>query len=154
MPIRFRAAAFLALTCLLYPLAAPAAVTSVEITGRVDLFAGKRFGSVGSYEKITARVHYALDPNNVHNQGIVDLTRAQRNGVGAVEFWADVVVVRPKDRARGNGAVLIDIPNRGGSLSWRGSIASESEIDGWYLRQGYTLASIGGHWPAALRTHR
>jgi len=122
---------------------AGAAVTRVEVTAREDLFAGKRFGNAGSYEKITARVHYALDPANSHNRAIVDLDRAPRNDKGAVEFSADVAVLRPKEHARGNGALLVDIPNRGGSLSWRGTIANEGDIDTWYLRQGYTLASIG-----------
>ena len=131
------------LLCLLYSLAASAVVTNVEVVGREDLLGGKRFGAVGSYEKVTARVHYALDPANAHNRVIVDLDRAPRNQKGRVEFSADLVVVRPKDRSRGNGALVLDIPNRGGTLSWRGKIANESEIDSWYLRQGYTLASIG-----------
>jgi hypothetical protein len=143
MPTRFPAAGFLAALCFFRSLAATAAVARVEVTGREDLLAGKTFGAIGSYEKVTARVHYALDPKNPHNRVIVDLARAPRNGEGAVEFWADVVVVRPKDRARANGALLLDVPNRGGSLSWRGTLANESEIDAWYLRQGYTLASIG-----------
>jgi len=131
------------LLCLLYSLAASAVVTNVEVVGREDLLGGKRFGAIGSYEKVTARVHYALDPANAHNRVIVDLDRAPRNQKGRVEFSADLVVVRPKDRSRGNGALVLDIPNRGGTLSWRGKIANESEIDSWYLRQGYTLASIG-----------
>jgi hypothetical protein len=122
---------------------ASAAVARVEITGREDLFAGKRFGNAGGYEKITAKIYYALDPANPHNRVIVDLDRAPRNGKGAVEFTADVMVVRPKEHARANGALLLDIPNRGGSLSWRGTLEHQGDIDTWYLRQGYTLASIG-----------
>jgi len=145
MTTRWRAALLLAVLWLFGPLVpeAAAAVTRVDVSAREDILGGKRFGTVGSYEKITARVHYALDPANAHNRVIVDLDRAPRNDKGAVEFWADVVVLRPKERARGNGALLVDIPNRGGTLSWRGAIANESDIDSWYLRQGYTLASIG-----------
>ncbi len=107
---------------------AVAAVTHVDVTARGDLLGGKPFGTVGSYEKIVARVH---------------LDRAPRNDKGAVELWADVVVLRPKERGRGNDTLLVDVPNRGGPLSWRSTLANESEIDTWYLRQGYTLASVG-----------
>ncbi len=138
------ATGLLALLSFLIPLApeSTAAVRHVDVTARGDLLGGKRFGTVGSYEKIIARVHFALDPANAHNRVIVDLDRAPRNK-GRVELWADVVVLRPKERGRGNGALLVDLPNRGGPLSWRGTIANESEIDTWYLHQGYTLASIG-----------
>lgn len=145
MTTRGRAVALLLSLFLLPPLAPEgfAAVVRVEVTAREDLLGGKRFGPAGSYEKVAARVHFALDPSNAHNRAIVDLDRAPRNDQGAVEFLADVVVLRPKERARSNGALLIDVPNRGGSLSWRGAAASESEVDTWYLRQGYTLASVG-----------
>ncbi len=138
------ATGLLALLSFLIPLApeSTTAVRQVDVTARGDLLGGKRFGTVGSYEKIIARVHFALDPANAHNRVIVDLDRAPRNK-GRVELWADVVVLRPKERGRGNGALLVDVPNRGGPLSWRGTIANESEIDTWYLHQGYTLASIG-----------
>jgi hypothetical protein len=124
-------------------LSANAAVTRVEVVSREDLFGGKRFGDAGAYEKITARVHYALDPKNPHDRAVVDLDRAERNAQGKVEFSGDAVVLRPKDPARANGSLLIDVPNRGTSLSWHGGLASETDLDGWYLRQGYTLASVG-----------
>jgi hypothetical protein len=140
MPLRRHA---LALLCFLLAPALHAAVARVEVTSREDLFDGKRFGDAGSYEKVVARVHFAVDPKNPHNRDIVDLDHAPRDAAGAVEFTADVVVLRPKDRARANGSLLLDVPNRGGSLNWRGQIANQGEIDAWYLEQGYMLASVG-----------
>lgn len=123
--------------------AASAKVTSVEVVSREDLFGGKRYGDAGAYEKLVARVHYALDPSNPHNRAIVDLDRAERNAQGLVEFEGDAVVVRPKDRARANGSLLLDLPNRGGSLSFRNGLKAPTDVDEWILRQGYILASIG-----------
>ncbi|HEY2030815.1 MAG TPA: alpha/beta hydrolase domain-containing protein [Myxococcales bacterium] len=129
--------------------AASAKVTAVDVVSREDLFGGKRYGDAGAYEKLVARVHYALDPNNPHNRAIVDLDRAERTAQGLVEFEGDVVVVRPKDRARANGSVLLDLPNRGGSLSLRNGLKSEADVDEWILRQGYILASVG--WQFDIR---
>src|SRR5260370_39941405 len=135
MPTRWGVAGLLAVLWFFGPSVpqAAAAVTRVDVTAREDLFAGKRFGNAGSYEKITARVHYALDPANSHNRAIVDSDRAPRNDKGAVEFWADVVVLRPKERARGNGALLVDIPNRAGPPSWRGAPAAQAAHTTPYL---------------------
>src|SRR4051794_30461533 len=103
------AVALLALFWFLPPLVreAAAAVTHVEVTAREELFGGKSFGTVGKYEKIVAKVYFALDPTNPHNLVIVDLDRAPRNDKGAVELSADVVVLRPKERGRANGALLV-----------------------------------------------
>src|SRR5205085_4172691 len=90
-----------------------------------------------------------------HNRQIVDLDKAERNAQGEVEFSADFYVLRPKDPAKGNGALLLEISNRGGKgiLSivngGRGSPdpATEAELgDGFLLNQGYTVAWVGWQW--------
>src|SRR5262249_56311712 len=85
---------------------AQAGVTRIEIISRADLLNGKEFGLAGAYEKIIAKVYFAVDPNNPHNKIIVDLGRAQRNEQGLVEFSADLYILRPKDLNRGHGAAL------------------------------------------------
>lgn len=127
---------------------AEARVVRVVVTTREDLLGGKRFGATGSYEKITARVHFALDPSNPHNRAVVDLDRAPKNAKQEVEFEADLLVLRPMEPSRANGALLIDVPNRGGRLTSRDAIAAEGDVDTWYLRQGYTVASIGWQFDA------
>lgn len=42
--------------------AAGAHVTRVEIISRADIQDGKSFGLAGPYEKIIARVYFAVDP--------------------------------------------------------------------------------------------
>jgi len=90
-----------------------------------------------------------VDPGNLHNRQIVDIDKAPRNAQGEVEFSADVYLYKPKDMAKGNGAVLFEVSNRGGRGILRlvdgGSSADPNgEIgDGFLLRQGYTVAWLG-----------
>jgi Alpha/beta hydrolase domain len=121
-----------------------ARVVRVEITSRSDIQDGKPFGAVGVYERIVGRVFFAVDPANLHNRQIVDLDKAPRNAQGEVEFSADLYLLKPKDMAKGNQAVLFEVSNRGG----RGIVflanGREGEFgDGFLMRQGYTVAWVG-----------
>ena len=60
-------------------------------------------------------MHFALDPNNPANKAIVDLDRAPRNAQGLVEFSSDLRIVRPKDPAKRNGTMIMEVVNRGHS---------------------------------------
>jgi len=123
---------------------AQARVVRVEITSRTDLQDGKPFGNAGAYEKLVGRVYFAVDPANLHNRKIVDLNKAPRNAHGEVEFSADLYLLKPKDMAKGNQAVLFEVSNRGG----RGILSlvngRDGEFgDGFLMRQGYTIAWVG-----------
>ena len=124
--------------------ASPARVVRVEITSRADIQDGKPFGNSGAYEKIVGRVYFAVDPANLHNRHVVDLDKAPRNAHGEVEFSADLYLLKPKDMAKGNQAVLFEVSNRGG----RGILSlvngRDGEFgDGFLMRQGYTIAWVG-----------
>ena len=143
---------------LLFILPAQAGVTRIEIISRADLLNGKEFGLAGAYEKIIAKVYFAVDPNNPHNKIIVDLDKAQRNEQGLVEFSADLYILKPKDLNRGNGAALFEIPNRGGKAMVRffnharGSADPTTEADmgdGFLMRRGFTLVWLGWQFDAA-----
>lgn len=131
-----------------------ARVTRVEITSRADILGGKSFGDSGPYERITGRVYFSLPITNVHNQRIVDLSRAVNLKSGEVEFSSDFIAVRPKDPHRGNGSMLLEVPNRGYSRiislvdggDWD---VSTSAGDAWLLRNGFTIVSLGWQWDAA-----
>lgn len=96
-------------------LATPAAaeVTRFEVAEDVPAFAGRGFGEVGAYRRITARATVALDPTDPRNAVIADIGLAPRDARGRVEAVADVVILRPADPSRGNGTLLLDVPNRG-----------------------------------------
>src|SRR5438270_8564990 len=143
MRLRVRVIGFLLLAVFAVSLV-QARVVRVEITSRRDIQEGKPFGSAGPYEKIIGRVHFAVDPANLHNRQIVDLDKAPRNAQGEVEFSADLYLLKPKDMAKGNGSVLFEVSNRGG----RGIVflanGREGEYgDGFLMRQGYTIAWVG-----------
>lgn len=138
------------------PLAAE--VTKVTITNRVQVADGQPFGAVGPYEKLSGRIEFALDPRDRHNQKIVDLDRAPRAADGRVVFAADLYVLRPVDPARGNGALLFEVPNRGrkGLLSRFNRAPASGDPttvadfgDGYLLREGYTLVWVGWEFDMA-----
>ena len=143
-----------------------ARVVRVEVTSRTDVLNGKQFGTAGTYERITGRIYFSLPVTNPHNLRIVDLSDAVNMKDGEVEFSSDFIAVRPKDAHKGNGSLLLEVPNRG-----RGRILSlvdggdwdlaADAGDAWLLRNGFTIVSLGWQWDAAgpgalaiLRTHR
>ena len=150
---RSRSASFF-LLILLLTIPLNARVTRVEIASRADVLNGKPFGDSGPYERITGRVYFSLPIANPHNQRIVDLANAVNLKDGEVEFSADFIAVRPKDSAKGNGSMILEVPNRG-----RGGIISlvdggdwdlaHDAGDAWLLRSGYTIVSLGWQWDAA-----
>jgi hypothetical protein len=139
-----------------------ARVTRVEIISRADVLDGKSFGDSGVYERITGRVYFSVAATNAHNRRIVDLDKAVNLKDGEVDFSADFIAVRPKDAHKGNGVLLLEVPNRG-----RGRIIalvdggkwdlSDDAGDAWLLRNGFTIVSLGWQWdadgPDALRLY-
>jgi hypothetical protein len=142
--------------CLTLVFAVPAVfarVTRVEVTSRADVLGGKAFGESGAYERITGRVYFAVRVDNIHNKPIVDLANAVNLQNGEVEFSADFVAVRPKDPTKGNGTMLLENPNRGHSrilslVDGGSEDLASSAGDGWLLRNGFTVVSLGWQWDA------
>lgn len=131
-----------------------ARVIRVEIESRTDVLNGKSFGAAGTYERLTGQVYFTVRVDNPHNSRIVDLRNAVNLHKGEVEFSADFVAFRPKDARKGNGSLLLEIPNRGRprivSLVDGGDpdLARDAG-DGWLLRKGFTIVSLGWQWDAA-----
>src|ERR1051326_5050221 len=92
-----------------------ARVLRVEVSNKADVLGGQSFGDAGAYERITGRVYFSVPVANKHNRRIVDLDKAVNLKNGEVEFWADFILVRPKDQKRANGSMLLEVPNRGRS---------------------------------------
>ena len=153
MRLRIRSASeFLILFFLISPLL-HARVTRVEIASRTDVLSGKTFAEAGAYERITGRIYFSLPVANPHNQLIVDLANAVNLKNGEVEFSSDFVAVRPRDPSKGNGSLLLEVPNRGRprilSLVDGGDLDLKSDAgDAWLLRNGYTVVSLGWQWDA------
>src|SRR6202008_90103 len=92
---------------------ADARVVRIEITRTEPFAAGQAFGETGAYEKMVGRFYGEVDPGNALNAGIVDIDKAPRNAKGQVEYAPDFYILKPLDLARGNGALLYDVNNRG-----------------------------------------
>lgn len=130
-------------------LSAEAAFVRLEVTDRHDVLGGQPFGSTGAYELIRGRVYFAVDPARTR---LTDVRLAPRNQAGQVEFSADVLLLRPKDKKAGNHTLLVEPPNRGGigmlpmynrARSSANPTHADEFGDGYLLREGYTLAWIG-----------
>jgi len=137
-----------------------ARLIGVETNQRAELLGGRSFGLAGAYEKITGKIRFAADPSNPANRIITDIDLAPRNENGEVEFAADFYLLKPKDVRRGNGAVLLEIGNRGrkGMLSFfnfaEGSLDPSEQMhfgDHFLLERGYTLLWVGWQFDVPQR---
>ena len=116
-----------ALLCLCFAaFSLPAAVVRVEVARRSDI---KDTG----YEQIVGKLHFEMDPKLPGNAIIADVELAPVNAEGKVEFVADLRLWKLKDPKRSNGAVWVEIPNRGGS----GALSSV------LMEQGFTMLNVG-----------
>ena len=142
----------LGLTLALVPSVTFAEVKRIEITSRTDVQNGAAFGNSGPYERLLGKVYFAVDPSNPRNKIIVDVDKAPRNARGEVEFSADLSIFKPKDPSRGNGVLLFDIVNRGGSVALGDLNRADSDGDigdGFLMREGYTIVAVGWQFDVA-----
>ena len=137
---------------LLLPLTLNARLVRVEIAERSPILDGKPFGTVGAYDRLIGKAHFAVDPLAPANRDVVNLKLGPRNTKGEVEFYADFVVFAPRDPAKGNGTLLFEVANRGrkGILHVFNRAASSNDPrtaaefgDGLLMEQGFTLAWLG-----------
>ncbi|WP_431270536.1 alpha/beta hydrolase domain-containing protein [Dankookia sp. P2] len=140
--------ASLAAALLLAGLARPAEakVTRLEITAK------QPYGSfrAGDYQRWDGMIHGELAPTE---SVIPDLEKAGRNIRGMVEYSAKVILFLPMDPVRGNGALLLDVPNRGKPYanalynSPRGLPLQSGNLEpgtGFLEDQGFAIAEV--HW--------
>ena len=128
-----------------------------DVALRRPLADGTAFGDVGAYEELKGRLRFALDPSSAASRGITDIDLAPRNAQGRVEFAADVSVLVPVDRARASGRVLVDVVNRGNTVSvpnfnhatrpvFREGSDPNPPVDvgdGFLMRRGWVVVSCG-----------
>ncbi len=140
-----------------------ARVVRLDLERQEDVLEGKAFGQAGAYEKLVGKVHFAVHPENRFNRTIVDIDEATTDADGEVTFAADFFVLRPKNPAKGNGSLFMEIPNRGGKgmltllNSARGSFdPTEPEHfgDGFLLRRGFTLVWLGWQFDTRIQEGR
>ncbi len=148
-----KGAGFLVVALVLHSPILYARVTRVEVASRTTVLNGEAFGNAGAYERITGRIYFSLPVTNAHNRVIVDLANAVNLKNGEVEFSSDFVAVRPKDVNRSNGALLLEVPNRGHAgilalVDGGDENLSHDAGEAWLLRKGYTMVALGWQWDA------
>jgi hypothetical protein len=131
---------------------ASAEVVRIEVSERTDVAGGAAYGTAGQYEKLRGTLHFAVDPAAAANQTVTDIALAATNAAGRVEFTADFFLLKPKHAARGNGALLFEVSNRGGKgiLPMLSRAAASLDLgdaralgDGFLLEQGFSLLWVG-----------
>ncbi|HTB42240.1 MAG TPA: alpha/beta hydrolase domain-containing protein [Acetobacteraceae bacterium] len=126
------------------PSTALAKVTQLEITSK------QPDGSfqAGDYVRWEGRIHGELSPTS---ETIPDLDKPARNAKGMVEYAARIILLMPVNPAGGNGALLVDIPNRGHAYaralynSPRGLPFQSGNLDqgtGFLENHGFSVAEV------------
>jgi Alpha/beta hydrolase domain len=86
-------------------LPACADVTRLEITSK------ESYGTFrpGEYVLWKGKLHGELSPK----EAIPDIDKAKPNARGMVEYTSDIVLLMPATPSKGNGTLIVDVPNRG-----------------------------------------
>jgi hypothetical protein len=130
---------------------------TLEILDCSSFAEGHAFGDTGAYERLFGRAHYAVDPNDAAQAVVTDIDKAPVNGDGLVEFSADFLMLRPKDRDRGNKRVFFDYGNRGNlrALQFFNDARHSNDPrtlehagNGFLFRRGYSF--VWGAWQGDL----
>ncbi|WP_431285670.1 alpha/beta hydrolase domain-containing protein [Humitalea sp. 24SJ18S-53] len=129
------------------------AVRRFDIHERISpVFGGREFGDAGAYELLLGIAEMEADPAHPLNAPIELLDQAPCNAAGRVVYDVDVCLLKPIDTARGNGWLVVEVPNRGGKrcLVRINDAAPENrpqhagdEGNGYLMREGYTVAWCG-----------
>jgi len=90
------------------------ASSRAEIT-RIAIQAAQPYGdfAAGKYIRLEGEALGVLSPG----EAIPDLDKAPRNGAGLVEYRTRVILLMPESPRNGNGALVVELPNRGRPIS-------------------------------------
>jgi hypothetical protein len=126
------------------PPCAIAKVTRLEITTKQP----DGTFQAGDYVRWEGRIHGEISPSA---ETIPDLDKPARNTHGMVEYAARIILLMPANPAVGNGALLVDIPNRGHAYaralynSPRGLPFQSGNLDqgtGFLENHGFSVAEV------------
>jgi len=99
---------------LLLPVLAGFGPANAEVT-RLEIASKQPYGSFrsGDYVIWQGKVHGDLSPQ----EPIPGLDKVMRNARARIDYSARIVLIIPSERGNGNGALLVDVPNRGRAYS-------------------------------------
>lgn len=127
-------------------------IVSLDLMDSRPFADGMTFGNVGSYEILSGRARFALEPGAAVNRGIPDIEMAPTDLDGLVRFETDLCILRPAEPSRGNRRLLFDFPNRGNkrALQFFNDAphsnmprAPQQAGNGFLMRRGYSVVWAG-----------
>ena len=166
LPAHYRLRSTVITLLLVLSAASIAEVTRIEVESRGDLPGNATYGLAGTYEKLSGRVYYEVDPGDPANLIITDIEHAPLNASGKVEFSADFFLLKPKDMRRGNGTLLFGTSNRGSKrlLTFFNHASAEGRKwdapdpenkanlgDGFLMRNGFSLLWVGWQFDVPMK---
>ena len=92
-------------------------VTGFNLQFSRPLADGKSWGNIGPYEELRGTLQFAIDPSNTANERVTDIALAPRNSDNRVEFSTDVSILRPVERGKVSGRMVLDVVNRGNRVA-------------------------------------
>src|SRR5712691_6466350 len=117
----------------------------LTITERTPFAEGHASDTVGVYERLTGRAHFAVDPKAPAQHGVTDIDKAATGAEGLVRFTGDFSILKPIDPGRGNRR---DYGNRGNKrmLQFYNDAPASNDPrtlahagNGFLMRRGYTV---------------
>ena len=123
-----------------------AGTLDIRIDDRRPFADGRDFGEDRTYQRLTGRVLFALDPLAQAQADVVDIDKAPRDADGLVRFEADFMALQPLDG--GNRRVLFDYGNRGHKRALQffndaphsnQPLTLEHAGNGFLMRRGYAV---------------
>ena len=129
--------------------------TTIDIRRRRPFAGGQAFGDTGAYEVLEGRARLLYRPDDRSLAAIPDILLAERNEDGLVQVTTDIWILKPVDQAKGNGALLFEVVNRGNKRCLQffndaphnnAPIGVRDAGNGFLMRNGYTVVSAG--WQA------
>ncbi len=91
---------------------ATAEVVRIDVSSRADVAGSAAYAAAGPYEKLRGTLRFAVDPSSPVIKSSPTL-RGRRPTRRAESSLGGLLLLKPKDVARGNGALLFEVSNRG-----------------------------------------
>ena len=132
---------FIVIRILLMPVVSDARVVRVEVTSQEVVSDASEHSRSGPYEVIKGMIYLEVDPDNPANRLIVDLSLANRNEGGNVEFSTEFELHKPVDAGRGNRRLMYFVNNRG----YKMGVGHFTEMAGrnWLYSEGWSYLWCG-----------
>jgi hypothetical protein len=125
-------------------------LSRVRIESRESYAEGESFAKFGPYVEIKGYLDFKVDPTKPENILIKDLDLAPKDSEGLVQFSSKFILVTPENITKDNNRIIVDVVNRGRARvipTFNRSDESDKPAgDGFLLRQGYSVISIGWQW--------